>query len=154
MTAPAVLPIPPDVHRSQDSPQDEDAWTQLEQRYQQGTAALNVVKEPVDRPRDVEQRDAKARREEAATPGTAAYARKFYEQKGYLPSVQSRELPVMDDGEFRLEILAPLTDIPVSQRARRSGDESSGASSCILPSRKDVIPQSTRSPSSRRTCFR
>ncbi|KWU45832.1 hypothetical protein RHOSPDRAFT_16030 [Rhodotorula sp. JG-1b] len=89
MTAPAVLPIPPNAHRSHDSPRDEDAWTQLEQRYQQGTAALNVVKEPVDRPHDVEQRDAKARREEAATPGTAAYARKFYEQKGYLPSVQS-----------------------------------------------------------------
>ncbi|KAG0655942.1 hypothetical protein C6P46_000524 [Rhodotorula mucilaginosa] len=89
MTAPAVLPIPPNGHRSHDSPRDEDAWTQLEQRYQQGTAALNVVKEPVDRPHDVEQRDAKARREEAASPGTAAYARMFYEKKGYLPSLLS-----------------------------------------------------------------
>jgi hypothetical protein len=103
MTAPAVLPIPPNGHRSHDSPRDEDAWTQLEQRYQQGTAALNVVKEPVDRPHDVEQRDAKARREEAASPGTAAYARMFYEKKGYLPSLLSRELPVIRDGGSILE---------------------------------------------------
>lgn len=106
MTAPAVLPIPPDTRQSQGSPRNEDAWRQLEQRYQQGTAALNVVKEPVDRPRDIEERDAKARREDAATAGTAAYARAFYEKKGYLPSVQSREL-LAGDGDSASRFCRP-----------------------------------------------
>lgn len=88
---------------------DRDAWCQLECRYREGSAALNVVQHPVDRPQDLDDEvvsSAAAAVAEGSTrartvcaaatsagPGTAAYARACYEEKGYLPSLDHREFP-------------------------------------------------------------
>ncbi|GAA5978931.1 hypothetical protein JCM10908_002741 [Rhodotorula pacifica] len=77
-------------------PLDEHAWRQLEERYKQGSAALNVVREPVERPKDLDYQGEEivgevgsAVRNGAPRPGSAEYARHFYEEKGYLPSLEN-----------------------------------------------------------------
>ncbi|GAA5873951.1 hypothetical protein JCM3774_004049 [Rhodotorula dairenensis] len=101
MIAPAVH-RPADMHQrgvQQDTApaadRDGDPWRQLECRYREGSAALNVVQHPVDQPQDLDPPAAStqvhagcAASSSVAGPGTAAYARSCFEEKGYLPSLE------------------------------------------------------------------